>query len=396
MRDREVDVPFSLGVVADDLTGAADCAARFATPAAPVAVVLDDRLDGGATILAVDTDSRWVHVAEAEARVAKAAQLMQSYGRPPYIKVDSLLRGHPVDTSYAAARRLGRPTVLLAPGLPDQRRKVVNGWLVVDGRRDHDILAMARTRFVNVRLIGLDVVRRGAGPIAAALRAARSPEVVCVVADSETAADLGALAAAARLVAPDVLPVGSAGLAAGFARAPRVRAPLAVPGAVTLLVVGSRSSAAAGQVRRLRSAGVPVTTIHPAAVVEVVVREVQAHFGRGGAAVVRLVPTDRDAAVDPVVARAYAARLATVARAAVDAGNVARLVLIGGDTARAVLVALDASGLLVSGSGPGSSCVGIVIGGPHAGMSIVTRAGAFGGSGSLLALAGAGTDDVKT
>lgn len=385
-----------MGVVADDLTGAADCAVRFAAPGAPVPVVLDDRFEGDARVLAVDTDSRWVHVAEAEARVAKAAQLMESSGRPPYIKVDSLLRGYPVDTSYAAARRLGRPTVLLAPGLPDERRKVVNGWLVVDGRRDRDILAMARSRFANVRLIDLEVVRRGAGPIAAALRAARSTEMVCVVADSETAADLGALAAAARLAAPDVLPVGSAGLAAGFAPAPRVDAFDAVPGTVTLFVVGSRSSAAADQVRRLRLAGVPVTTIHPEAAAEVAASEALGHLKRGGIAVVQLVPAAQDTAVDRVVARGYAARLATVARAAVDVGDVARLVLVGGDTARAVLVALDAGGLLVSGSGPGSSCVGVVMGGHHAGMSIVTRAGAFGDSRSLLALTGAGTEGVKT
>jgi uncharacterized protein YgbK (DUF1537 family) len=385
-----------MGIVADDLTGAADCAARFAAPGAPVPVVLDDRFDGSATVLAVDTDSRWVHVAEAEERVAKAAWLMQSSGRPPYIKVDSLLRGHPVDIGHAAARRLGRPTVLLAPGLPDERRRVVNGWLVVDGERDRDILAMARARFANVRLIGQEVVRRGAGAIAAALRTARPPETVCVVADSETAADLAALAAAARLAAPDVLPVGSAGLAAGFACAPRAGAPVAAPGTVTLFVVGSRSSAAAEQVRRLRSAGVPATTIHPAAPVEVAAREVLWHLKRAGVAVVRLLPAARGAAVDPIVAHGYATRLATVARSAVDAGDVARLVLVGGDTARAVLVALEADGLLVLGSGPGNSCLGVVMGGHHAGMSIVTRAGAFGGSGSLMALARAGTEGVKT
>jgi uncharacterized protein YgbK (DUF1537 family) len=53
-----------MGVVADDLTGAADCAVRFAAPGAPVPVVLGDRFEGDARLQAI----RWTHDVESPNR----------------------------------------------------------------------------------------------------------------------------------------------------------------------------------------------------------------------------------------------------------------------------------------------------------------------------------------
>ena len=66
-------------IIADDLTGAADCAVSCATAGADTVVLLDANADpGGATAVSVDVNSRAMTVQEAGAAVAGAVQQLYS------------------------------------------------------------------------------------------------------------------------------------------------------------------------------------------------------------------------------------------------------------------------------------------------------------------------------
>jgi len=89
----------SLLIIADDLSGAADCAIGFASAGRSTVVTL---APGAATsgtahtaqILAADTDTRRLTPQEAAQRSAEAWQALQAPGRRLYKKIDSTLRGN--------------------------------------------------------------------------------------------------------------------------------------------------------------------------------------------------------------------------------------------------------------------------------------------------------------
>ena len=184
-------------LLADDLTGAADASVHFATRR-EVTIVFDRREPGG--VVAIDSETRNLAPEEAAQVVARLAQGMSG---GVFKKVDSTLRG-PVAAELEALRSaLGRRAVVLAPSLPAQGRIVVGGRLLVAGR-DRGLVR---------DLAGIDAV------------------------DASTDEELDQIAA--RCVAdPSLLPAGSAGLAAAFARLEGpARLAAAPPRADSVLVV---------------------------------------------------------------------------------------------------------------------------------------------------------------
>src|SRR6185295_14972566 len=106
-------------VIADDLTGAADCGIAFALAGLPTFVAFSARVTPppSAQVVAVDTDSRAASATEAAARVRAAAEAAWSGGaRTLYKKIDSTLRGH-VGVEVAAALAAGRESGRRAAGL---------------------------------------------------------------------------------------------------------------------------------------------------------------------------------------------------------------------------------------------------------------------------------------
>src|SRR5919206_4013026 len=104
-------------VIADDLTGAADCGIAFAAAGLPTFVAVGVApAPASAQVVAVDTDTRRGGAADAAERTrAAAAQAVAQGARVLYKKIDSTLRGH-VGAEIAAAARAaedaGRPRPL--------------------------------------------------------------------------------------------------------------------------------------------------------------------------------------------------------------------------------------------------------------------------------------------
>lgn len=222
-------------IIADDLTGACDAAARAAMAGWRPRVVLRGNACG--ELVAVSTASRGfteVHAAQVVARAA--CRLIACGFHPAFKKIDSTLRG-PWAHEVAALREvLGADIVAVCPAFPACGRVVRGGNVYCHGE-----------------LIGALAPPLAAAGIADAL-----------IADAATEQDLAAFARSVAAMGRSVLWVGSAGLAQ-FAfpnPSPVERPPL--PVAATWLVVSdSQHPATQAQVKIARDAGIPVSTSVP-------------------------------------------------------------------------------------------------------------------------------------
>ncbi len=220
-------------IIADDLTGAADCGAACAAHGLETVVVLSGVLNesaGGiprAGVVAFDANTRTM---TPEAAAAETARIVREYpARIVYKKIDSTLRGN-VGAEVAAAleayRGMGHPeaVAVVAPAFPAMGRTTKNGRMYVRG----------------------EAIENG--------------DIGLVLEDAETDKDLRAITTKWIHHEAGVLWVGSAGLArwlpeaAGLKRGdsrdvPRAAKPL-------VFVVGSPSRRSLEQVEALRDAGV--------------------------------------------------------------------------------------------------------------------------------------------
>jgi D-threonate/D-erythronate kinase len=237
-------------LIADDLTGAADAAVHFAAFREIEVLITLPTVWGGPGwgrpeaqgLSVLDTETRDLPPDQAASIVTRACQ---GLSEGVFKKVDSTLRG-PVAAELEAARlALGRSSIVLAPSLPGQGRTVRGGRLLVDGRDGFSVAEIIGAAAVSVRVEALD-----SGPL---------PELVVV--DATTDADLDRIAAACER-RPALLPAGSAGLAASFARLEGSVAPTIVPACRRVLVaVASRHPAARAQLAALAAAPHPAIEI---------------------------------------------------------------------------------------------------------------------------------------
>ncbi|WP_076261690.1 four-carbon acid sugar kinase family protein [Intrasporangium flavum] len=429
-----------LAVVADDLSGAAECAAHgLLRVSRSVALQLLSPADAGAPreapdasgrVVVVDTDTRVLSGPAARERVCAASQLVAS--APVVVhKIDSLLRGNVAVEVAALAESLAR-TPVVAVANPALGRTVTDGVLHVGGTPLHDTTLWAvepgappagvadALRTVRTTPVPLDTVRSGVGALAEAFRraAADGSAPVC---DATDDADLDTVVAAARAAFGESLLVGSGALAAAAIRAlpPHERAAhtghdtsatlgagpasVARPPAVRslLMVLGTRAGVVATQLDEVAPLARASVHVDPAALLtdpRSVLADLEALAPDGqvpdGLAVVALDPA---APADPAASEAIVAALADAVAAVAD--RFEGLFLAGGQTARAVLDRLGTRSLeVVSALGPGtvaslrptpeaspdrSEATGVA---PRTRV-VVTRPGSFGDAASLRRVA---------
>jgi uncharacterized protein YgbK (DUF1537 family) len=347
-------------ILADDLSGAADCAASFTGAVGPMSLLLHGE-GAGQVQFALDADTR---VLEAGAAAERWRALGRASARDResllFKKVDSTLRGHIAEELGAFVEALPHlGTIVVAPAFPAQGRTFVNGRLSVHGA----------------------VTGASLAPVGEALRSGLEEPRAVVLADAIEQADLEALVQGMGGPDPATLWVGSAGLARALAGAPPSRIePSALRGPL-LIVCGSYSAAARAQAAALvRELGddVVVTSAagepsHDAAAAAA--RALRSH----GVALVRLDPETTPAAGS----RAMVRSLSTVLRAV--ASRCGTLALTGGDTARAMLEALEVIEIFVEGElEPGIAVTAPIE--PH-GFRVALKAGGFGDEDTWVRLA---------
>ncbi len=127
-----------IGVIADDLTGAAEIGAVGLRHGLTAEIVRSGEPSGHTDIVCVDTDSRSCKTEEARQRAAAAAKLLRAAGaRWIYKKVDSVLRGHVTAEVEAVMRQLKLERALLMPANPSLGRTIRDGHYFVRGKLIH-------------------------------------------------------------------------------------------------------------------------------------------------------------------------------------------------------------------------------------------------------------------
>jgi len=238
----------SIVIVADDLTGAADCGIACTATGLNTVVVLGQisrAPDLGADAIAFDADTRRQSPEAAGAATELAVRQLCAGGSVQvlYKKIDSTLRGN-FAAEIAAARRSSAgllagagssddraselPFAIVAPAFPATGRTTRGGRMFLRGvpleqsevwRNEKisgvaDVPALLRSRTgLRARCVELGTIRAGAETLAGALANHAAADVEVVICDAESEDDLFAIAdAAAKLSQPAVF-AGSAGLA---------------------------------------------------------------------------------------------------------------------------------------------------------------------------------------
>jgi 4-hydroxythreonine-4-phosphate dehydrogenase len=265
-------------ILADDLTGAADCAIAFARQGMESVATwgAGTRTSDAASVLSVNVDSRHLPPRKAAERQVAAQAAHWRPGVRLYKKIDSTLRGQPAAELAAQLSALaadGRaPLAVVAPAFPAAGRVTLDGRIEVGGlrledtplwTRQHTYLSAAlpdvlASAGLTAEVIPLDLVRAGSEAVHARMEDAWHRGVAAMVCDCIAEADLGVTAVASLLLTSAVW-VGSAGLAGALAAlvAPaRLMHPAlpAHPGGV-LTVVGSPAEISRLQARMLVESG---------------------------------------------------------------------------------------------------------------------------------------------
>jgi D-threonate/D-erythronate kinase len=127
-----------IGVIADDLTGAAELGAVGLRHGLRAEIVRDGEPSGRADLVCVDTDSRSCEPVHAGARAAAAAKLLRAAGAKwIYKKVDSVLRGQVTAEIESVMRQLNLEKALLLPANPSLGRTIRDGQYFVLGKPIH-------------------------------------------------------------------------------------------------------------------------------------------------------------------------------------------------------------------------------------------------------------------
>jgi len=338
----------SLIILSDDLTGAADCAARCHQAGIAAAIVLPGSRgpeNGGA--LCYTSDSRHLPAELAAARVRElAASLADRAGSIWYKKIDSTLRGHLGQELDALLDTLGRSCALVCPAFPAQGRGLADGYLAIQpapAEPQHLPTLLARQSRRRVAAVGLNDVRRGAGWLAERLLAECAHGAELLAVDALEDADLQTTLDACLRALPDALLCGSAGLAGTLAtqvarsapiRNARQSAPVAGP---ALLVIGSGSPMARRQIEYLRRDRLAATFELGAGLPAEITNDLLLH----------LPAPALGAALDGPAARRLAEQLAAAALPLIESNPRGLLVLSGGDTAIGVLASMGVTHLTV-------------------------------------------------
>jgi uncharacterized protein YgbK (DUF1537 family) len=396
-------------IIADDLSGAADCAIGFAGAGRRTVVTLDatsagTSIDTTATVIAADTDTRRLTPAEAAERTAAAWRALQSPGRRLYKKIDSTLRGN--WTAEVAALQPLAGLAIVAPAFPATGRTVREGRVLVHGAplestetwqlenagRDAGLAALLQAENLRTEVLSVDALRGAPDALREKIAASASNGIQALIVDAETSDDLNALARATAAMSEPLFWVGSGGLARELAALPNLfdsetlsARQVAKSAGAILILVGSLSAVSERQCAMLRErAGVAELIVPPA-----VLREGADHptwgewLGRIGARLEAgadlIVRIGRDEAFDP----AEGAHLSTTLAALVAPhfAHLDGLIATGGETARAMLAAVNIGSLELLAEVE----AGVAVARPGTAPlpAIVTKAGAFGSEHAL-------------
>lgn len=392
-----------IAILADDLTGAMDTAVQFRKKGFDTQVAVSPaRLSPGlaaAQVIAVNTDSR-KETGDRAAELTKNAvnALTVTDDDIVYKKVDSLMRGNPVQELCAVMESTGRKTAIAAVSFPAMGRTVRDAVLHLPDGWEKNLKDMFEDSMIPVEYVTLDRVRGDLTCLKAKIRANEKRSIFLF--DAETEADLTRIAQLGKGLDSMVF-CGSAGLADCLDCRPTRPAARPWPKAGNILVVtGSRKQITARQLKRLEEkAGYKLLLADVerikrpetiGAELERVVAEAAALLlkrERVAVSFQTLFTETTDFGDQTPEERQYGAyladRLAEIIKG-LPPKSYDGMIIIGGDTAKSVCECMGIHALTLLGEIESGTPLGVFLDGALAGMPVATKSGAFGNDDTLV------------
>jgi len=407
-----------LGVIADDFTGACDAGVQFKKRGLETVVLTDieflSKFRSVFDVLVVDTETRNLPSEDAYRKVKRVVRLLRQHSvELIYKKIDSTLRGNIGAEINAVIDGLNVEAVIVAPAFPSQKRTVINGRLLINGapieetEYADDPLSPVRFSRISALIeretgkkvgeIHLSTIRRDVNRIIKEIRTHIEAGKRIIVADAESENDLKRIAEASHAL--NVLPCGSAGLASA------VSSGLAFHSGM-LIVSGSINSVTLDQIETaVKKLNLRVTQPHISGILfdeekieaasDELVKEAGKIAAEGRDLIIRLASSKsliseiqeagkKHGMTKLQVADILLSVLGRATRRILEKHNFNGLVLIGGDTSIKIMNALGAKAVRTEGELLPGIPFGRIIGGEYDGMRVVTKAGGFGDSYTLV------------
>jgi uncharacterized protein YgbK (DUF1537 family) len=396
-------------ILADDLSGAADCAIGFAGAGHRTVVTLQaahTAAHENADTIAVDTDTRRLTHDEASERTAAAYAEMNTRDQRLYKKIDSTLRGN--WAAEVAGLQALAGMAIVAPAFPATGRTVQNGRVYVNGEpleqtatwqlehagRCADIAMQLAEAGLTSERLDADAFRNDPPSLATCIEAKAASGVQALIVDAQTVQGLSALARATLRSSAEFFWVGSGGLAREIAALDRRDGTCAeiaeFPGGPILILVGSLSAVSERQCAMLRERGGVEELVVPPEVL----REGASHrdwsmWQRQIAVSLRsgcdlLLRIGRDDAFNPAEGMQLSTSLAALVMPHFT--TIGGLIATGGETARAMLAAAQIDNLHLLAEVEAGVAVARPLDAARVHRpGIVTKAGAFGTEHALYA-----------
>ncbi|PRY66205.1 uncharacterized protein YgbK (DUF1537 family) [Vreelandella songnenensis] len=388
-----------LVILADDLSGAADCAVSYAAKGLSTTVELTAQSRADSHIAVFDTDSRHLPPVEAANLCLETWRLNGSSDLKLYKKIDSTLRGNWAEEVAALIPEAGM--AIVAPAMPAMKRVTRQARQYIDqtpveesevwrneqlaGRAD--IVVMLAHQGVKSAHLPLATLRKSSiETLTRWFAEQRENTLRAVVCDAETDEDLKRIASATQSI-EGAFWVGSAGLSQALSHYAGSDSSSAVPvrtevNGPVLVVVGSMSPISHRQIDYLtqqagEALGVFRVDIHAllnASTAPDTLLNAQAALERGEDVLVTLDQQTPDASIN-----GYALSRRLAYYLGPQLGGLGGLIATGGETAKALLSAGGIERLsLTDELEPG-----VVLSLDDHGLPVVTKAGGFGKDSSL-------------
>jgi uncharacterized protein YgbK (DUF1537 family) len=395
-------------IIADDLSGAADCASAFFKAGLETLVVIDRQAEQSidteaAQVISIDADTRRLPGTEAAKVHLDIYNRYRSEGQLLYKKIDSTLRGNFAKELGSIINQAG--LAIVAPAFPLADRFTMNGhqylndmplemteiWRGEGMTGTAHLPSMLARHGIKTASICINEIRQGAEQLRALLETCAGDGMQAVVCDAEADGDLQTIAHASISLSIPRFWVGSAGLANHLPAAAHAAAksvlvtPVNTSGSI-LTVVGSVSSVSRNQAEYLFATGQMERIDAPARVL----RQGQSHpqWQELQNTLDRSLQKKRDILLmmgmeEPVnmgeglqLCEALALLVAPLA------DHIGAVISTGGETARAILSAMGSKGLrLVGEIEPG---VPLSVAAGIKPIPVITKAGAFGSRETLF------------
>jgi len=381
----------SIGVIADDFTGALDTGAQFALANLETMLLLKSGGDTSAQVLVLNTNSRAVNPGLARQLVVQASRCLD--GRRLFKKIDSTMRGRVGPEILAILNSTRYRKAVICPAIIDGGRSVQEGKLLVNGvllRESsfaHDPRGpgvssdLADLIQVPVTHLGMEFMRGGSKALIRAIDRSHS-SLFSLDAGEETDLDLISQA----IIGGNYLPCGALGLARAWIQqlGRNVQKPNTLPVAPVkgplLFIVGSPHPTTRSQVNLLQShRGTQAFHLAPELDKQgkrSLLKTVENHLENGRSVVFQPVPASNK--------RIDGWQLGTWTAMLNNQSIIGALVMTGGETANSVCAALGADAVEILGELETGISLGRLVGGHAPDLPIVTKAGGFGRADTLI------------